>query len=119
MRRLVVVGASLAGLRAVESARAAGFTGEITLIGAEEHLPYDRTVLSKSFLDHTDIDPSVPHYRERAELTDELGVRLLLGAPAQRLDTRARAVEAGGRQVPYDRLIVATGVQPLRRPGTL
>jgi NADPH-dependent 2,4-dienoyl-CoA reductase/sulfur reductase-like enzyme len=39
---LVVVGASLAGLRAVESARRAGFAGKITLVGAEEHLPYDR-----------------------------------------------------------------------------
>ena len=42
MDRLVVVGASLAGLRAVEAARRAGFTGSITLIGAEDHLPYDR-----------------------------------------------------------------------------
>lgn len=44
---LVVVGASLAGLRAVEAARKAGFDGPITLIGAEEHLPYDRPPLSR------------------------------------------------------------------------
>lgn len=117
IRRLVVVGASLAGLRAVEAARAAGFTGEITLIGAEEHLPYDRTVLSKSFLDHPDIDPPVPHYREQVDLTDQLGVRLLLGAPAERLDAEARTVQVGGRQMPYDRLIVATGVRPRRLPA--
>ena len=47
---LVVVGASLAGLRAVESARRAGFAGAITLVGAEEHPPYDRPPLSKEFL---------------------------------------------------------------------
>ncbi len=41
MRSLVVVGASLAGLRAVEATRKTDFDGSITLIGAEEHLPYD------------------------------------------------------------------------------
>jgi len=50
IQRLVVVGASLAGLRAVEAARKAGFAGTITLIGAESHLPYDRPPLSKRLL---------------------------------------------------------------------
>ncbi|MGH3500229.1 MAG: FAD-dependent oxidoreductase, partial [Nocardioidaceae bacterium] len=50
MERLVVVGASLAGLRAIEAARRAGYAGPITLIGAEEQLPYDRPTLSKGFL---------------------------------------------------------------------
>jgi NADPH-dependent 2,4-dienoyl-CoA reductase/sulfur reductase-like enzyme len=50
VRRLVVVGASLAGLRAVEAARKAGFDGSVTLVGAEEHLPYDRPPLSKAHL---------------------------------------------------------------------
>ncbi|MBT2399245.1 FAD-dependent oxidoreductase [Streptomyces sp. ISL-100] len=49
-RRLVVVGASLAGLRAVEAARREGYDGPITLVGAEAHLPYDRPPLSKAFL---------------------------------------------------------------------
>ena len=52
-RHLVVVGASLAGLRAVEAARSDGFEGRITLIGAEPHLPYDRPPLSKAYLDET------------------------------------------------------------------
>jgi NADPH-dependent 2,4-dienoyl-CoA reductase/sulfur reductase-like enzyme len=54
VERLVVVGASLAGLRAVEAARKSGFEGGITLIGAERHLPYDRPPLSKEFLDATE-----------------------------------------------------------------
>ena len=50
MDRIVVVGASLAGLRACESLRAAGYTGTITVIGAEPHMPYDRPPLSKALL---------------------------------------------------------------------
>ena len=58
--RLVIVGASLAGLRAAESARRTGWDGEITLVGAEEHLPYDRPPLSKAQLDHGAGDDLVP-----------------------------------------------------------
>ena len=50
MTHLVVVGASLAGLRAVEAVRGDGFDGTVTLVGAEEHLPYDRPPLSKEYL---------------------------------------------------------------------
>ena len=50
MRRLVVAGASLAGLRAAQAARAAGFDGELTVIGAEPHMPYTRPPLSKELL---------------------------------------------------------------------
>ena len=50
LRRVAVVGASLAGLRACETLRAEGFGGAITLIGAETHLPYDRPPLSKKLL---------------------------------------------------------------------
>ena len=54
---LVVVGASLAGLRAAESARQAGYEGPITLVGDEFHLPYDRPPLSKQFLkDGAEVD---------------------------------------------------------------
>lgn len=48
---VLVVGASLAGLRACEAARRLGFSGRLTLLGAEPHLPYDRPPLSKEFLD--------------------------------------------------------------------
>lgn len=82
---LVVAGASLAGLRAVESARRDGYRGRIVLIGAEQHLPYDRPPLSKAFLDPAGpgwVEPS----RTETELRDELGVELMLGAPADGLD---------------------------------
>ncbi|ROO87276.1 NAD/ferredoxin-dependent reductase-like protein [Actinocorallia herbida] len=103
---LVVVGASLAGLRAVESARASGYDGPITLIGAEPHLPYDRPPLSKAFLEgKTD----VPMFREEATYAAELGVEVMLGAPADRLDPDEDIVWVGGEPVEFSALVVATG----------
>lgn len=113
--RLVVVGASLAGLRAVEAARRAGYRGAIALIGAETHLPYDRPPLSKAFLERErELDPT---YRDRDGFED-LGVDLLLGAPATALDADNRIVCVGGREVPYDALVIATGSVARSLPGT-
>ncbi|MGH2929052.1 MAG: FAD-dependent oxidoreductase, partial [Solirubrobacteraceae bacterium] len=50
VRRVVVVGASLAGVHAVEALREAGFDGEVTLIDGQRELPYDRPPLSKAAL---------------------------------------------------------------------
>lgn len=113
-RRLVVVGASLAGLRAVEGARKAGFDGRITLIGAEEHLPYDRPPLSKAFLDGA---VEAPFFRDESVLTEELGVELMLGTRATALDPRHQIVHAGGCDVPYDGLVIATGATARNLPG--
>ncbi|MEV4549000.1 NAD(P)/FAD-dependent oxidoreductase [Nonomuraea wenchangensis] len=113
-RRLVVVGASLAGLRAVEAARKSGFDGSVVLIGAEPHLPYDRPPLSKAFLDGA----GLPAFRTEEVLRDELGVRLVLGAPATALDTVARVVTAGEREFGYDALVIATGAAARTLPGT-
>ncbi|MGQ4601262.1 FAD-dependent oxidoreductase [Nocardia sp. R6R-6] len=113
--RLVVVGASLAGLRAVESARKAGFTGSITLVGAERHLPYDRPPLSKAYLDRAE-RPEVM-FREEHHLRVELGVDLLLGAPTEELDPRQRIVHTGERSIAYDALVVATGATARELPG--
>ncbi|MEV5551885.1 FAD-dependent oxidoreductase [Streptomyces sp. NPDC052309] len=112
---LVVVGASLAGLRAVEGARRAGFGGPVTLIGAETHLPYDRPPLSKTFLDGT-AEP--PFYRTEQTLVEELDTRLLLGEPATGLDCRNRVVAVGDREIPYDGLVIATGATARGIPGT-
>lgn len=118
--RLVVVGASLAGLRAVEAARKSGFDGPITLIGNEPHLPYDRPPLSKAFLDaESDVDgkPEVPTFRDEATLRDEMAVDLRLGAPATALVPADRVVLRGDDAVPYDRLIIATGGDARMLPG--
>ncbi|WP_433237687.1 NAD(P)/FAD-dependent oxidoreductase [Streptosporangium sp. CA-135522] len=113
-RRLVVVGASLAGLRAVEAARRSGFDGSITLIGAEPHLPYDRPPLSKEFLSGAELPP----FRSEDVLRDGLGTELALGTAATTLDTAARAVWAGDREYGYDALVIATGATARTLPGT-
>ncbi|WP_342671597.1 NAD(P)/FAD-dependent oxidoreductase [Rhodococcus phenolicus] len=118
-RHLVVVGASLAGLRAVEAARTEGFEGRITLIGAERHLPYDRPPLSKAYLDKSDEGPVSTEFRAESVITDQLDVKLLLGTAAVGLDTADRIVFlADGREVRYDALVIATGAQARSLPGT-
>lgn len=103
---LVVIGASLAGLRAVEAARRAGYGGAITLIGAEPHLPYDRPPLSKAFLTG---DAEATYYLGEDVLRRDLSVDLRLGVTARALDPQARTVITDAGPVPYDRLLVATG----------
>ncbi|QTI69036.1 FAD-dependent oxidoreductase [Gordonia polyisoprenivorans] len=116
--KLVVVGASLAGLRAVEAARKAGYEGSITLIGAERHLPYDRPPLSKAFLEPGSDDLPAPFFRTEEVLSNELGVELVLGAPATGLNTESKTVRVGDRDVEYDALVIATGSIPRMLPGT-
>ena len=118
--RLVVVGASLAGLRAVEAARKAGFEGSITLIGAETHLPYDRPPLSKEFLKPLEDGslPETPTFRTEDIFADELKVELLLGNPATSLDTERKEVHVGDSAIPYDALVIATGGHARTIPGT-
>lgn len=115
---LVVVGASRAGLFAAEAARRAGFTGDISLVGAEPHPPYDRPPLSKDYLTCWPADPPDPTYRGVAALRAQLDVTLRLGAPAEALDLAEREVVVGGERVPYTALIVATGATPRILPGT-
>jgi 3-phenylpropionate/trans-cinnamate dioxygenase ferredoxin reductase component len=112
MRRLAIVGASLAGLRAAQSARKAGFDGELVMIGEEAHRPYTRPPLSKELL-------SGEHTVDRVHLPcDELDIDWRLGARAASLDRRRRRVVlSDGDEVEYDRLIVATGSRPRRWPG--
>ncbi|MBV9417549.1 MAG: FAD-dependent oxidoreductase [Solirubrobacterales bacterium] len=112
MRRLVIVGASLAGLRAAQAARKAGFDGELVMIGEERHRPYTRPPLSKELL-------AGEHTVDRIALPcDELGVQWRLGVPAESRDRgRRRIVLSDGDEVEYDRLILATGSRPRRWPG--
>lgn len=105
--RIVIVGASLAGLRTAESLRVAGFTGELVLIGDEPYEPYDRPPLSKTVLSGwsgTD--------RLKLPRTAELKARWLLGVAASGLDLHAREVRlADGRVVGFDALVIATGTR--------
>ncbi|MER6125521.1 FAD-dependent oxidoreductase [Streptomyces sp. NPDC001795] len=105
--RIVIVGASLAGLRAAETLRAEGFTGSLTMIGDEPYEPYDRPPLSKAVL----MDKASPHHTElpRRRETD---AKWRLGVAATGLDIAAKRVRlADGDEVEYDRLLIATGVR--------
>ncbi len=112
MRRLVIVGASLAGLRAAQAARKAGFDGDLVMVGAERHLPYTRPPLSKELL-------AGEHTVDRVQLPcDELDVEWRLGVPAASLDRGHRRVAlSDGDEIEYDRLILSTGSRPRRWPG--
>ena len=112
-RALVIVGASLAGLRAAESARSSGFTGKITIIGEEEHLPYDRPPLSKQYLGD---GAEFPYLRETSTYTDSLNAELILGQRATALRPQEKKVQVGDTIVPYDALVIATGSKPRQLP---
>ncbi|MGW0864964.1 NAD(P)/FAD-dependent oxidoreductase [Streptomyces sp. NPDC002611] len=116
MRRVVVVGASAAGLAAAETLRRTGFDGTLTLVGDEPRAPYDRPPLSKQILSGEWPAERLP-LRPPSDL-DALGLDLRLGTAATGLDMTDRTVcLADGGRVPYDGLIVATGVRPRRLPG--
>lgn len=114
MRRVVVVGGSLAGHRAAEALRILGFDGDVTVIGEEAHRPYDRWPLSEGYLlGETD--------RVGLDITsvEDKGVRWRLGERATRLDLSARQVVLGnGDTVGFDGLVVATGARARRLAST-
>ncbi len=116
IRRIVVVGASLAGLRAVETLRARGFSGELTLIGDEPHRPYDRPPLSKQVLQGT-WEPAQTFFRKK-DGYDGLALDARLGLRATALDLRAATITlSDDSAVPYDRLILATGARARTLPS--
>ncbi|MEU6102593.1 NAD(P)/FAD-dependent oxidoreductase [Streptomyces flaveolus] len=110
-RRVVVVGAGMAGVQTAVALREQGFTGTVTLIGAEPHQPYDRPPLSKAVLLGTaegsafDVD------------FEALGIELRLGCEALGLRPGAHVLDTSAGPVPYDVLVVATGAEPVRLPG--
>jgi NADPH-dependent 2,4-dienoyl-CoA reductase/sulfur reductase-like enzyme len=112
LRCVVIVGASLAGLRAAQAARAAGFDGDLVMVGEEPHLPYTRPPLSKEVL-------AGEHEVERVHFPcDTLDAQWRLGVSATSLDrARRRVVLSDGDEVAYDRLILATGSRARRWPG--
>jgi len=115
LERVVIVGASLAGLRAAESLRRLGYGGGLVLVGAEKHLPYDRPPLSKELLQgRWDVDK----LGLRRQPYEDLALDLRLGVRATGLDLGAREVVlAGGAREPFDACLLATGASARRLPG--
>lgn len=114
---LVVVGASVAGIRTVQALRLGGYDGDITVIGEEIHHPYDKPPISKGMLDLATPGDPVPLLS--ADELDQLKIDLRLGVRAVGLDPAARSVVTStGEQVRYDQLVIATGAQPRTLPGS-
>ena len=108
----VVIGGGLAAANAVDELRHQGYGGDIVLIGAEPHLPYERPPLSKGVLLGNEAPDSV--FVHDRQWYDERQVDLRLGATATAIDRDRRTVSVGGDQLTYDRLILATGSSPRR-----
>ncbi|ARE76875.1 NAD(P)/FAD-dependent oxidoreductase [Streptomyces sp. NPDC059558] len=111
-RGVVIVGAGMAGVQTAVALREQGFTGPVTLLGAEPHQPYDRPPLSKAVLLGKAEDSAFDVDFEGLDIRLRLGTEVTgLRAADHELDT-----EAG--PVPYGILVLATGAQPLTLPGT-
>jgi len=108
MKRVIIVGGGLAGLRTVETLRAQGYDGGLTLVGAEPYAPYDRPPLSKAVLRGETEDTTVTADWEA------LGCELLLGRRATGLGD---ALETPEGPLAFDGLVIATGATPVRLPG--
>jgi NADPH-dependent 2,4-dienoyl-CoA reductase/sulfur reductase-like enzyme len=112
---VLIVGGGAAGLAAVETLRAEGYAGALTLVCEEPELPYDRPPLSKQVLTGA-WEPERTRFREAAHYA-ELGVRLVRGR-AGALDVDGRTVYlSDGYPLRFDGLIIATGVRPRRLPA--
>jgi len=112
LERVIVVGASLAGLRAAQALRAEGFTGALTIVGDEPHPPYRRPPLSKELLSGAiDSDDLL------LGIEPDLDAQWLLGRPAAGLDLDHRQVVLeDGERLGFDGLVIATGAKPKRLP---
>jgi len=112
-RRVLILGAGLAGSRCAQTLRAEGFDGEITLVGAERQPPYERPALSKEFLAGTRSELALqpPAYWEDND------IRLLLGTRVERIEVAQKLAWTARKAIGWDALVLATGARPRRLPG--
>jgi NADPH-dependent 2,4-dienoyl-CoA reductase/sulfur reductase-like enzyme len=107
--QVVIAGAGLAGLRTAEELRAGGYSGGITMIGAENRPPYDRPPLTKKFMTGELADTTL------AADVAALRVDLRLGERAEQAGDGVLRTSRG--EYPFGALVVATGAVPVRLPG--
>src|SRR5438132_2194395 len=111
--RVVIVGGGAAGFAAAEMLRREGFAGDVTLISADDAAPYDRPNCSKDYLAGNAPEDWMP--LRPAEIHKDQSIKLELRREVTAIDTSARQVMlADGRSVPFDKLLLATGAEPVR-----
>ena len=107
----MIVGGGLAAARTAEQLRRAEYPGAVTIVSDEGHLPYDRPPLSKEVLRAETDDVTL----KPAEFYAENDITMLLGSGAKSVDTAAKTLTlADGSVLPYDELVIATGLVPKR-----
>ncbi|MBN3785338.1 FAD-dependent oxidoreductase [Burkholderia sp. Ac-20353] len=117
IKRIVIVGAGQAGATVAFGLRRGGFDGEIALIGEEPHLPYERPQLSKEMLRPESAELRL--IKTHAEFESH-GIELNLGRKVVRTDASLRQVLLDdGRSITFDRLVIATGVNPRQLPAAV
>lgn len=115
IQHIVIVGASLGGIRVAEHVRRLGYEGEITLIGDEVHLPYDRPSLSKKILLG---EATTDEIGLRRQPYEDLNLTLRLGQRAVAFDGKTRTVELeNGEKIQGDRVFICTGSCPRALPN--
>ncbi|MBY6067332.1 FAD-dependent oxidoreductase [Leisingera aquaemixtae] len=117
MSHIVVIGAGQAGSSLVAKLRKDGFDGEITLIGAEEVLPYQRPPLSKAYLlGEMELERL---FLRPESFYSENNITLKLGQRVTGIDTAAKTVSLGDEVISYDQLALTTGSDPRRLPAAI
>ncbi len=117
MAGIVVVGAGQAGASLVVKLRNLRFEGEITLIGAEPHPPYQRPPLSKKYLlDEMELERL---YLRPPAYYQENGITLKLGTPVTEIDPETKSIKVGYEAVAYDQLALTLGSEPRTLPASI
>jgi NADPH-dependent 2,4-dienoyl-CoA reductase/sulfur reductase-like enzyme/nitrite reductase/ring-hydroxylating ferredoxin subunit len=113
--RIVIVGGGAAGFAAAEMLRRREFRGSIIMLSSDTAAPVDRPNLSKDYLAGSAPEDWMPLRPD--SFYKEAGIELRLDTEVSGIDTKARqVVTASGDKVAYDRLLLATGAEPLRLP---
>lgn len=114
-QKIVIVGAGAAGNAAAEMLRREGFRGSITLIGGDESVPYDRPNLSKDYLAGNAPEEWIP--LRPVEFYADHDIELMRGVTVVSVDVSRREVEmSNGQSRKFDRLLLATGADPVHLP---
>ena len=113
VKKIVIVGAGAAGHAAAEQLRLRGYRGQVVMIGADPAGPVDRPNLSKDYLAGNAPEEWIP--LRGSDWFAEHGIELLLGARVAAIDPKKRLVTCdSGRSYEYDRLLLATGAEPIK-----